>query len=78
MWDMFSNSLRLFLKGKLFREPRPCFANGLIGFAVTGRHRAAGQGGRAPRGSRWQWRSDRLGRLQPFLFKKSQVRLRLA
>ena len=35
MWDMFSNSLRLFLKGKLFREPSAVFRQWLIGFALT-------------------------------------------
>jgi hypothetical protein len=35
MWDMFTNSLRLFLKGKLFREPRAVFRQWLIGFGVA-------------------------------------------
>ena len=35
MWDMFSNSLRLFLKGKLFREPRKVLQQWLIGVAIT-------------------------------------------
>jgi len=35
MWDMFTNSLRLFLKGKLFREPRMVLRQWLIGLAVT-------------------------------------------
>lgn len=35
MWDMFINSLRLFLKGKLFREPRMVMRQWLIGVAVT-------------------------------------------
>jgi hypothetical protein len=35
MWDMFSNSLRLFLKGKLFREPRMVLRQWLIGLVVT-------------------------------------------
>ena len=35
MWDMFTNSLRLFLKGKLFREPRQVLRQWLIGAAVT-------------------------------------------
>jgi hypothetical protein len=35
MWDMFSNSFRLFLKGKLFREPRAVFRQWLIGFALA-------------------------------------------
>ena len=35
MWDMFTNSLRLFLKGKLFREPRRVARQWLIGVAVT-------------------------------------------
>jgi uncharacterized membrane protein YccC len=35
MWDMFSNSLRLFLKGKLFREPRAVIRQWLIGFVIS-------------------------------------------
>ena len=35
MWDMFSNSLRLFMKGKLFREPRMVLRQWLIGAAAT-------------------------------------------
>ena len=35
MWDMFGNSLRLFLKGKLFREPGAVFRQWLIGFAAS-------------------------------------------
>jgi hypothetical protein len=35
MWDMFVNSLRLFLKGKLFREPRAVFRQWLIGFGIA-------------------------------------------
>ena len=30
MWDMFSNSFRLFLKGKLFRDPREVAKKWLI------------------------------------------------
>ena len=32
---MFSNSLRLFMKGKLFREPRMVLRHWLIGAAAT-------------------------------------------
>ena len=35
MWTMFSNSLRLFFKGKLFREPGAVFRQWLIGFAAS-------------------------------------------
>lgn len=35
MWDMFSNSLLLFIKGKLFREPGAVFRQWLIGFSVS-------------------------------------------
>ena len=35
MWEMFANSLRLFLKGKLFREPRMVARRWLIGLACT-------------------------------------------
>lgn len=35
MWDIFSNSLRLFLKGKLFRNPAAVFQQWLIGFSAS-------------------------------------------
>ena len=35
MWDMFRNSLRLFIKGKLFREPGAVFRQWLIGFGMS-------------------------------------------
>jgi len=35
MWEMFSNSFRLFCKGKLFREPAAVFRQWLIGFATA-------------------------------------------
>ena len=35
MWDMFSNSLRLFLKGRLFREPATVLRQWLIGCGVS-------------------------------------------
>ncbi len=35
MWDMFTNSLRLFLKGRLFRDPRQVLRQWLIGVALT-------------------------------------------
>lgn len=35
MWDLFTNSLKLFVKGKLFREPAAVFRQWLIGFAVA-------------------------------------------
>jgi hypothetical protein len=35
MWDLFSNSVKLFLKGKLFREPGVVFRQWLIGFSVS-------------------------------------------
>lgn len=35
MWDMFSNSLTLFLKGKLFREPVEVLKKWLIGVTVS-------------------------------------------
>jgi hypothetical protein len=34
MWEMFSNSLQLLLKGKLFREPGAVFRQWLIGFVL--------------------------------------------
>ena len=35
MWDMFNNSARLFLKGKLFRDPAAVFRQWLIGFGAS-------------------------------------------
>lgn len=35
MWEMFTNSLRLFCKGKLFRDPRAVLRQWSIGFAIT-------------------------------------------
>jgi hypothetical protein len=35
MWDMFSNSFKLFCKGRLFREPRAVLRQWSIGFAVS-------------------------------------------
>ena len=35
MWDMFRNSLLLFIKGKLFRDPRMVARQWLIGLAVA-------------------------------------------
>lgn len=35
MWDMFSNSLKLFLKGKLFREPMAVLRQWAIGVVAT-------------------------------------------
>ena len=35
MWDLFTSSFHLFLKGKLFREPGAAFRQWLIGFALA-------------------------------------------
>lgn len=35
MWDMFMNSLKLFLKGKLFKDPAAVFRQWLIGFGCA-------------------------------------------
>jgi hypothetical protein len=35
MWDMFTNSLLLFLKGKLFRDPMAVLKQWAIGFALA-------------------------------------------
>ena len=35
MWPMFTNSLRLFLKGKLFRDPAAVLQRWLAGFAAA-------------------------------------------
>ena len=35
MWDMFLNSMKLFFKGKLFRESKQVLRQWLIGLAVA-------------------------------------------
>lgn len=35
MWDMFLNSFKLFVKGKLFREPGQVARQWLIGFVTA-------------------------------------------
>ncbi len=35
MWDMFTNSLRLFFKGRLFREPKMVARQWAIGMVAT-------------------------------------------
>ena len=35
MWSMFTNSLRLFLKGKLFRDPHAVLTRWSIGFGAA-------------------------------------------
>ena len=35
MWGMFIHSLQLFLRGRLFREPRVVFRQWSIGFAAA-------------------------------------------
>jgi hypothetical protein len=35
MWPMFTNSLRLFLKGKLFRDPKAVGLRWFAGFAMA-------------------------------------------
>lgn len=35
MWDLFMNSMRLFFKGKLFREPAQVLLQWLIGMLVA-------------------------------------------
>jgi hypothetical protein len=35
MWDMFANTFTLFIKGKLFRNPREVTKKWLIGFVVA-------------------------------------------
>lgn len=35
MWDMFQNSLTLFFKGKLFREPMQVLKQWLIGLVIA-------------------------------------------
>lgn len=34
MWQMFINSLKLFLRGRLFRDPRAVLRQWLIGVAI--------------------------------------------
>ncbi len=35
MWPIFTNSLRLFLKGKLFRNPKAVLLRWFAGFAIA-------------------------------------------
>ena len=35
MWPIFTNSLRLFLKGKLFRDPKAVLLRWFVGFAIA-------------------------------------------
>jgi hypothetical protein len=35
MWNLFRNSMTLFFKGRLFREPRQVMKQWAIGFAIT-------------------------------------------
>jgi hypothetical protein len=35
MWDMFTNSMKLFVKGKLFRDSRAVLRQWVIGFAAS-------------------------------------------
>jgi len=69
MWDMFRDSFKLFIRGKLFREPRAVLRQWMIGLALTITAllllRAAG----LPLGFAVIAASFGGGVLQPYLFK---------
>jgi membrane associated rhomboid family serine protease len=69
MWDMFGNSLRLFVKGKLFREPRAVFRQWLIGFVIAVLAVVALAKVGAPTWVAVALAAAAVGLLQPFLFK---------
>jgi hypothetical protein len=69
MWDMFGASLRLLLKGKLFREPGAVFRQWLIGFAVSVIAVVLLVKLSAPVGFSVAAVALAVGLLQPFLFK---------
>jgi hypothetical protein len=69
MWDMFSNSLRLFVKGKLFREPAAVFRQWLIGFAIAVLAVVVFAKVGLPTWAAVTLAAVAVGLLQPFLFK---------
>jgi hypothetical protein len=66
---MFTNSLRLFLKGKLFREPREVLKKWLIGFALALVGVLALAKAGLPLGLTVVVAALAVGALQPYLFK---------
>lgn len=69
MWSMFSSSLRLFLKGKLFREPREVAKKWLIGFVLALLAVLVLAKAGLPLGVAVVIAALAIGALQPYLFK---------
>jgi hypothetical protein len=69
MWGMFNNSLRLFLRGKLFREPGAVFRQWLIGFAFSAASLVVLAKLGAPLWMAVAVAALAAGMLQPYLFK---------
>jgi hypothetical protein len=69
MWDMFTNALKLFLRGKLFREPRAVLRQWLIGVAVAAALLVGLALAGAPLWLALAIASTVSGLLQPYLFK---------
>jgi hypothetical protein len=69
MWDMFGNSVKLFLTGKLFREPRAVLRQWVIGCAMAIGVLLLLVLGGAPVGFAVLASALVAGGMQPFLFK---------
>jgi hypothetical protein len=69
MWDIFSNSFKLFIKGKLFRDPSAVRRQWFIGFAIGVGVLLLLRWGGATVGLAATVASLVSGGLQPFLFK---------
>jgi hypothetical protein len=69
MWDMFSNSLKLFCKGKLFRDPHEVLKRWLIDLVVVLAMVVVLDKAGLPLGLAVAMASVAGGLLQPWLFK---------
>jgi hypothetical protein len=69
MWPMFANSFRLFLKGKLFRNPKAVLQRWLVGFIAALLSLIALAALGAPVWLAVLLPSRGVGLLQPYLFR---------
>jgi hypothetical protein len=69
MWPMFTNSFRLFLKGRLFREPKVVARRWLVGVAIALVAVVALRMSGAPLWLAVAMPSVAVGLLQPYLFR---------
>ena len=69
MWPMFTNSLRLFLKGKLFRDPKAVLLRWFAGFAIALVAVVILRCSACRSGSRSCWHRWASARSQPYLFR---------